>query len=385
MRIMMLPYACLLGVASVTASSPASESLERQIGRIAEVGLSHDPAIGLELLEEVDSSVAVIEEPFVESMCAVVSDPSVHGAVRIATLDLLCRKVAPKRAANVAVSMRDLARRYSAERQTGRMANTGREELFLVPHLVRQFVASSVVELAQRLDDQSLLLDFYIEIVADPAFPYEDIRREAASRIADNPANKHVRKDYAYRAIRENPQWVAPGVFDELMDDAFADRLRPLLLTGEPGIRSFNYLALGLLSEYGDRDTARQLRQWIAAHEDPQEAARRVSEPLWKIDAQGNPQMLLDYIRSDKWDSYTRRVWALKTALRVGVPPEQIRMAILEHAPKALNHRGLKHSLQLLKREALLRGVLRPDDLPEVEPPPKNIAEALQRVQAEQQ
>ena len=71
---------------------------------------------------------------------------------------------------------------------------------------------------------------------------------------------------------------------------------------------------------------------------------------------------------------------ALRKAVQLGLPGDAIRSAILAHAEKVDDHRGLRMGLGTLKQKAVEQGVLRAGDLPNVLPPAKSFAEQLQRV-----
>lgn len=199
-----------------------------------------------------------------------------------------------------------------------------------------------------------------------------------ASRIADNPGALPLRQDSAYRLIESAPGRHASEPLFALMDAEFAERLRRILLVRtETGMR-LNHGALDMLANYGDPDTARQLKEWIELQPNRGELWNRygvVGAHIWMIEAQQNPPMLLDYLRSAEWIDYSSRLWALSKAVKLGIDKAEIRAAVLQHSTHVNEDDRLRPTMRHLKKLAIQEGALRPDDLPDVELPSEDPGE----------
>ncbi len=96
---------------------------------------------------------------------------------------------------------------------------------------------------------------------------------------------------------------------------------------------------------------------------------------IWLVEVQTPPSNLLVYIAGSELDVPTKadpsakwrleRVWAIERAVKLGIDPNKIRDAILQHMQLELPSME-RLTLKSIKRTGLRLGVLQESDLPEI-------------------
>lgn len=245
---------------------------------------------------------------------------------------------------------------------------TGLPEYYAAPALLRVFFEECVPALSREGRDQEALLSFAAEVATDRQLHLENLRVLACLRIADNSSPVPARQRYMLQVVKALKDEMAPEAFIPLVTAGILDQLRELAFATTTKDQPYNRAAIDLLAEYGDLPTATRLRELARARNTVEEWSRPPG-PIWRIEAQHNTQILLDYIASGEWSDYVSRPWAVRKAVKLGVAPEKIRAAVISHSTKVGEHPGLKGEMGYLKMEALSSKVLRSDDLPAVHLP----------------
>jgi len=160
-----------------------------------------------------------------------------------------------------------------------------------------------------------------------------------------------------------------------LFDETTLPRLRHLVRDGDAW-DTFHYGAADVLSYLADKEIVADLEAWRpvlrAEHVNLEEYVRRC---IWRIEVQSPATKLLDYIEGvEHAPYYESRFWAVRRADALGVPHERIREAILEHARRCRKE-GTSSPLVELKWTGLQLGILKDDDMPEVQIPPTTVTE----------
>ena len=164
----------------------------------------------------------------------------------------------------------------------------------------------------------------------------------------------------------------------KLLDRTSLPKLRELVRQSEDP-HKFHYGAASALAHLGDVEIRDELKRLSAKFTPIERNLGGILEYfVWQIEVQQTPDKLLGYIASDQHVGSSRRCWAVRRAVELGVEREKIRAAILEHAanvePRAHrreNGRTIKFwpGLSTLKKEGLKLGILLPNDLPDVKVP----------------
>ncbi|MFH0982120.1 MAG: hypothetical protein V2A79_11330 [Planctomycetota bacterium] len=184
-----------------------------------------------------------------------------------------------------------------------------------------------------------------------------ELRQEAVCRI--------IAKGWR-RGVSEEIQFQLPD-YPELLDPVIFPRLRELVRAENTPDR-FHWGAAEILSFLGDTEILSDLEArrapFRAVHTYHEEAIMRY---IWRIQVQHPPTQLLEYIASVGWPlQRDRRAWAVCRALSLGIPPAQIREAILKHH-KRVKTRDERVDLDELKWLGLELGILKKDDMPDVD------------------
>ena len=296
---------------------------------------------------------------------------------RIVALELLCEKagsdLAPQVVAlaatwadNLDHTQRDAAEFVNDERaqaQSGLLATFGR----------------NVKGMQGRLVDQEPLLTV-LEHIYMRAWCGMDAKAACLEAIAGSPAPIELRRRHALAIIAESrSNTEAPDCLLRLLGRETFPELRKLVRTGKRW-DDFQFMAAAVLAYFGDQEILPDLeaaRPALRAKHVNFE--KYVANYIWQINAQNPPGKLLESIATSESPMHTpRQMWAIRRAVEVGLKPEDIRAAIFEYAKKVEPEASRRDNgtvatywpgLSTLKKEALELGVLRPDDLPEVEIP----------------
>ena len=144
------------------------------------------------------------------------------------------------------------------------------------------------------------------------------------------------------------------------------DQLCEIAFQTTPKDKSPHMPAVDFLVELGDMASVPLLKERAAALGKMEQYTMTGDGMIWRIEAHHNPQMLLDFLRSDQWFGFNSRDWALEKAVAIGVPKEQIRSALIAHAAHKDKNRWFKGELAGLKKQAIRLGVFHGDELPDI-------------------
>ncbi len=389
-------YLCLMLITAAASGAQTGRSdsvdLDSLVGTLKSAAKDRDPTEVMERLRELEDSDLTITEPLLGELLGLMTDASIHPMVRMELLTLVCVRAHSDGASEIVRYLGLLLDQYEARprrpvpdiREGRRIAlqemrrwNKDR----ILPLLLYKFFVDDDRCPVVEMEDQSSVLNLASRIAISPAIHALELKRAVIRCVAESPALKSLRQDFAFEIIRAYSNRPTPKPLLGLMDDDLAKRLRPFVLKGSDGEDSIHSGASLALADYGDQETGVLLQRWAARQDDPEWAARHIERRLWRINARREPELLLEYIKSDEWHGPEDRLWAMKKALSLGLPREELRKAILDHAKVVKGHAGLEWSLERFKLQAQERGVLRGDDLPEVLEPPKDMVEAAQRME----
>ena len=235
-----------------------------------------------------------------------------------------------------------------------------------IPVIVNNFLMNSVNWLWDRIEDHDSLFELYFQIYKTLGNRYSYIRLACCKQISDSPEDLATKQEYLVRFIRERTGNPAPKTFHKLVNEEIVERLRTIAFEEPVGPRGYNVGAIDLLAEYGDQQTADQLRKWASLRGFEKSAIERPGGYVWMIEGQHDPKILLQHIKSDEWINHQTRKWAVEKCIKVGVSTESIRAALLEHRKAAGRDNRLWNDLRRLKVFARNAGILDKDDLADV-------------------
>ncbi len=283
-------------------------------------------------------------------------------AERMRALRIACESAQGADVDSMVAAMRQILHRLRDPR------TTGLPEYYAAPSLLRLFFEECFAALSRKARDQEVLLSFAAEVATDRQLRLENLKVLACLRIADNLSPLPARQRYMLQVVKAFKDEMAPEAFVPLITADILDQLREIAFATTTKDEPYNRAAIDLLAEYGDLPAAIRLRE-IARTRNTMNEWSKPPGPIWRIEAQHNTQMLLDYVASGEWTDYVSRSWAVRKAVKLGVAPEEIRTAVISHSTKVGEHPGLKGEMGYLKMEALSNKVLRSDDLPAVHLP----------------
>ena len=194
--------------------------------------------------------------------------------------------------------------------------------------------------------------------------------RDVCSRlILDCNVPLKSRQD-AVATIIESETWRrggVPVVLVDILDSTSFPRLRGLV-RAETTVDKFNFAAADALSYLGDSkiipDFEARKEGFRIEHVNLES---ELSRYIWRIEVQHPPDKLLDYIASDGWPMYRdHRIQSVRRAVKLGIPKERIREAILKHNQNALDSQKQTEMIEL-KWFGIKWGILQESDLPDID------------------
>jgi hypothetical protein len=194
---------------------------------------------------------------------------------------------------------------------------------------------------------------------------------EPIRAIVANPGPVEVKREVLLSVMKERPGSMDMSRYAQtLFDDSSFPRLRELVRKSA-GTDLLNWAAAGVLAHYGDVEILPELRDWHARLlTDSPKTAREAERLIWRIEVQSPPSRLLEYIAST--GGWASRDWAVERASELGVPPKEIRAAILTFEEKARKDGNLiGQEATAVKKAGQRLGILRASDLPDVKLPPR--------------
>lgn len=211
----------------------------------------------------------------------------------------------------------------------------------------------------------------FLETVALGCGFSPETKEKCYQQIAASVAPLPLRRECALGIIERMPNRLdPPKALVPLLDVSSFPRVRKLVRSSiDPD--KFHFPAAGALSLLGDTEIVADLERlkpaFRAKHPNFEGHLTRYQ---CRIKSQHPPTKLIDYIASSEL-AWTRRPWAVRRAVELGVPTAQIRQAILAHARqvKPTGKFGIRPGLATLKKVALEFGVLHLEDLPDVQIP----------------
>lgn len=231
------------------------------------------------------------------------------------------------------------------------------------------FFRTDAAVLAKKLPDPAPVFALAASMAQDKAL--RRIWPEVFQFIASGPAPVATRRRYMLEAINALPAWErAPDEFQELVTPALFGELRKVAFESTPKDQPAHGPSLDLLVEAGDAASLPFLKERAESLGKTKEYNQPGAGFIWRIEAQQDTAMLLDFISSDLWVGFAgSRSWALNKAVELGVEKERIRSAIIAFADHIDNNQWFRPELIGLKREAIRLGVFQGDELPEVKVP----------------
>jgi len=274
-------------------------------------------------------------------------------------------------------TMRSLLERLEAAwEETGGVPPDGE------PHALKSVVVAFGLHGAPHVmplvGDHRLLLDC-IAWAYISGWQVAGTRAECIRLIKQCQVPPEVRQDALARIIERAWRRGAPdeALFElvGLLDNGAFPKLRELVRAGDTP-ETFHFGAADVLSFFGDAEIIADLEaRRPAFHAQHRYMEEQLMGCIWRIEVQKPPTKLLDYIASvDSPRHRDSRAWAVRRAAALGVAHERIRNAILEHAQRTKKV-GKASPLVELKWTGLQLGILKENDLPEVEIPPKTWTE----------
>jgi len=163
----------------------------------------------------------------------------------------------------------------------------------------------------------------------------------------------------------------APEEFHSLTTPDVLKELRQVAFGITPKDQPPHMPALDLLVEAGDLQSVPLLKERASALDKVEEYNQPGAGAIWRIEAQHDPQMLLDVLASDAWiDFGGSRMWMLDKAVQLGLDKRRIADAIIEFSTHVNKNIWFRGELVGLKREAIRLGVFQGDELPDIKVPP---------------
>ena len=239
--------------------------------------------------------------------------------------------------------------------------------------LLSRLVIDGVPHLSAALPDHGSLLEF-LKLVATRPWFNSEAKAKTYEFIAECNVPLAARREIALTIIRDTEMSRFTGVPASilgLLDESTFSDLRVMVRASDTP-ESFNVGAASVLAHYGDTEILPDLearRPAFLAHHFNSEG--NLIHYIWQINIQHPPSQLLEYISSNKPLTLSgHHPWALERAVALGLPNNEIRQAILNHAAQntPIPPHGIRPGLEHLKKLGLELGVLNPDDLHDVLP-----------------
>jgi hypothetical protein len=342
---------------------PSDSESDALVQALSDFGVGADPREGIAILDSFAQQVTRMDRHSIARLMDVVANQRIHTTIRKNALAIICAKADSESAGLVVDRVRILAMRAEMKPSAPGMSRSGSDSL------IGSFVRNGLPELERNMEDKRIALEFYKEVALGLDLDIPKIREDAVKRIVACDASRPLRQQCAFELMQAAPASVWHRELEPLMDQRFAERIRPLIIQKAESYAPFNWTAVALLARYGDRQTAATLREWVAGRADANVAEKMVRDYVWMIDAQHHTSMLVDYIRSDSSRrTPAPRTWALRKAFGIGVPHSELKAAVQEHAQKIDNRSWMYVSIMELKDEAVKLGILDDNDLPDVLP-----------------
>jgi hypothetical protein len=205
--------------------------------------------------------------------------------------------------------------------------------------------------------------------VATSSWPAQEIKETAFKRIADNPSWSGARQAAALTALAGSGVGHAgrlPAEFAPFIDDAAIPTLRAIVSQSGFDTGTFNFTAASILAEAGDTTILPDLQaRQDGFHAIDPHYGEALAWYVWQIEVQNPPSRLLQHVASAELLSPQSRHWAVHRAIKLGLPADEIRQAILQY--EATGHRvGPEHltaGIATIKASATDAGILSADDL----------------------
>jgi hypothetical protein len=302
-----------------------------------------------------------------------VRNERVDTGTRIVALELLCREAGADVAGHVVTLagawVKDLHEPPGGGTEIAKDARLTAEALLLDTFI------RNVKDLQGKLVEQEPLLSVLERVACCEALAMVP----SLEAMASNPGPIELRRRHALAIVAERRgTTVAPDPLLRLLGPESVPDLRKLVQSST-GADDFPFMAAAALAHFGDQEILPDLE---AAR--PALRAKGASiegyvlDDIWRINAQNPSEKLLEAIASEDPRTGGRQLWTVRRAVEVGLKPADIRAALLTYAAK-IDPRPYRRpdgtvvklwrGLDLVKKEALELGVLKPDDLPEVEIP----------------
>jgi len=368
----------LIASAFVPICAAQARGLDHAIKRLEQF----QPADGHRVLEECRTALRTDMdigdfEAWVR-LRALLNDAARPRLVRLAVLDAVAEKADERIAGDLA----DLASGWVAALSTMRPDESVRadNEFGCKAQLLSRFVfLLEDAPLNEHLGSRSETIDLLQRIIVDaPIAPRAGAQAYHLIYRSRAPIERRRAAAEAIVAAHRKAQSHHPLVL-KLLDRASFPRLRELVNRSEDP-HSFHYGAASALAHLGDVQIKDRLKQLSEKFTPVKRNLGGILQYFaWQIEVQDPAAKLLDFIAStERLESVGSRAWAIRRAVELGIPKENIREALLEHASKVEPKEFRQQSgrvvkvwpgLPTLKAEGIELGILRADDLPEVKIP----------------
>ncbi len=194
---------------------------------------------------------------------------------------------------------------------------------------------------------------------------------------------KAQRQAFALSMLRAYPEVVSYPSVVKLDDPGFREVLRKLFRETANNQKNTNGGFAGVaatLAYLGDAEILDDLKSLRAPFKDNPTIRYLLNVSILQIELQHPPKKLLEHIASDKPEYLSVRAWAIERAVEIGLPKNEIRDAILAHAPHCETlGRGPRPNMRPemipLRRVGISLGVLKAHDLPLEDVPPSRKVE----------
>jgi len=309
----------------------------------------------------------------------VVLDEDIPWEARKAAFLLACEKADDEAAREILGLIKIWALQQTGATSAPHCPVSGQES-FIRTYLIGTFLNKGVNHLEQTLIDQEPLLDV-LSLIGSPRHARAMDPRFwtlAYNALAGNPAPIEQRRERALSIIQEmRNQTDLPGPLLGLLDESSFPSFRTLVRASDDP-DTFHFGAAAALAHLGDREILPDLE---ARRPRFREKSVNIEGYLvwfmWCINIQHPPAKLLRYISGPPEVGVARRMWAVRRAVELGIPKEELRQAILKHAEqvKPQGKFKIRHGLTSLKRQGLRLGILTEQDLPDIKVPALHITQ----------